>query len=116
MIQIFRGNDQKILFKKRLNDNSFVDFTLYDDVIVFFYTFPDCIQKYSLNPRIGYGKIQLIDNYTGQIWLETALFQPGKLRMEIRISRTNLELTDQKEDEIAADIIAEIVPTKILIL
>lgn len=113
MITIIQGNDKIIKFKKKLQDGSYLDFTLYDNVMAILYTSPEYIAKYSLVEKAGFNRIELDDNYTCKMWFETKNMRPGKLHMEIRLIRNNINLGDNSEDEIDADIIGEIIPSRI---
>lgn len=113
MITIIQGNDRIIKFKKKLQDGSYLDFTLYDNVMAILYTSPDYIAKYSLVKIDGFNQIELDDNYSCKIWFETKNMRPGRLHMEIRLIRNNPELSDNNEDEIDADIIGEVIPSRI---
>ena len=61
----YQGDDIEFTLKLKDDDGNYIDFTAYDNVLLYFYTNPNgAIAKFTLVPKTGFIDITLTDNYT----------------------------------------------------
>jgi hypothetical protein len=102
----YQGDDVFLNIKLRDNAGAYVSLLSFSDIVVYVYTDEYTTVKGSVVPKVGYISMNLIDNYTYELVLDssfTSKMNPGIVTMEINFIKNsiNTDILDSNYNSIA---------------